>query len=136
MTENIMISVLFQTESHFPVDRKRIIDAVTKSLSTTLTSPAEVSITVVGDRRMRKLNKQYRNIDATTDVLSFPQNDPTQSLAPFVEAPDDILHLGDIIVSYPQAVVEAAEENNMVDDQVLLLVLHGLDHLLGIHHEE
>lgn len=131
-----MISVLFQTESHFPVDRKRIIDAVTTALEKKVNAPTEVSIMIVGDRRMRQLNKQYRQIDATTDVLSFPQNDPSQMTAPFVEAPDHVLHLGDVIVSYPQAVVEAGEENKMVDDQIILLVLHGLDHLLGIHHPE
>ena len=85
---------------------------------------------------MRQLNNQFRKIDATTDVLSFPQNDPSQPTAPFVEAPDDVLHLGDIVVSYPQAVLEATEENKLVDDQIVYLVLHGLDHLLGIHHPE
>jgi probable rRNA maturation factor len=131
-----MISVLFQSESHFPVDRKKITDAIVAALEAKVNAPTEVSVTIVGDRRMKQLNKQYRNLDSTTDVLSFPQNDPSQPTAPFVEAPDDILHLGDIIVSYPQAVVEATEENKMVDDQIVFLVLHGLDHLLGIHHPE
>lgn len=131
-----MISVLFQTESHFPVSRKKVIDAVIEALEKKVNAKTEVSITIAGDRRMRQLNKQYRQIDATTDVLSFPQNDPSQDNAPFVEAPDQVLHLGDIIVSYPQAVVEAVAENNLVDDQIVFLVLHGLDHLLGIHHEE
>lgn len=130
-----MITVLFQTESHFPVNRKKIIEAVTAALTPKMSGPTEVSITVVGDRRMKTLNNKYRGIDATTDVLSFPQNDPTQQEAVFVEAPDDVLHLGDIVVSYPQAVVEAREENKMVDDQIVFLVLHGLNHLLGIHHE-
>lgn len=130
-----MITVLFQTESHFPVNRKKIIAAVSDVLSKKVHADTEVSITVVGDRRMRQLNKQFRQIDATTDVLSFPQNDPSQMTAPFVEIPDDILHLGDIVVSYPQAVMEAQEENKMVDDQIIFLVLHGLDHLMGIHHE-
>lgn len=129
-----MINVLFQTESHFPVDRKKVTDAVVAALSPKVNAPTEVSVTIVGDRRMRQLNKQYRQLDNTTDVLSFPQNDPSQQTAPFVEAPDNILHLGDILVSYPQAVEEAIRENKMVDDQIVFLVLHGLDHLLGIHH--
>jgi len=131
-----MINVLFQTESHFPVDRKKIIDAVVAALTAKVNAATEVSVTIVGDRRMRQLNKQYRQLDSTTDVLSFAQNDPSQQNAPFVEAPDNILHLGDVIVSYPQAVEEAAAENKMVDDQIIFLVLHGLDHLLGIHHPE
>jgi len=129
--------VLFQTESHFPVDRKKIKTAIEQALEHQVHRDAEVSVSVVGDRRMRVLNKQYRALDKTTDVLSFGLNDPTVKIpAEFVEAPDDILRLGDIVVSYPQAVEEARAENKLVDDQVVFLVLHGLDHLLGKHHPE
>lgn len=131
-----MITVLFQTESHFPVKKSVITDAVTQSLQGRIKSDAELSIIVVGDRRMRELNKNYRKLDATTDVLSFPQHDPSQPMKPFVEVPDGILRLGDIVVSYPEAVREATEENKMVDDKLIELVLHGLEHLLGNHHEE
>lgn len=131
-----MITVFFQTESHFPVDRKKVIDAVVGELEQTIKRQAEVSVSVVGDRRMRQLNRTYRNLDATTDVLSFALNDPAEEGEPFVEVPDGILRLGDIVVSYPQAVEEAAFDNKMVDDQIVFLVLHGLNHLLGIHHPE
>lgn len=131
-----MITVLFQSESHFPVDRKKVIDAVVGALEGKMKRQTEVSIMVVGDRRMRQLNKQYRQLDDTTDVLSFALNDPAEAGEPFVEVPDHVMRLGDIIVSYPQAVAEAAEENKLVDDQVVFLVLHGLNHLLGIHHPE
>jgi len=99
-------------------------------------SDAEVSVSIIGDRRMRELNRTYRHVDETTNVLSFPQNDPSQAAKPFVDPPDNILHLGDIIVSYPQVMVEASEDNMMVDDKIIQLVLHGLDHLMGIHHPE
>lgn len=131
-----MITVLFQTESHFPVKKSVITGAVIQSLQGRIKSDAELSIIVVGDRRMRELNKNYRKLDATTDVLSFPQHDPSQPMKPFVEVPDGILRLGDIVVSYPEAVREATEENKMVDDKLIELVLHGLEHLLGNHHEE
>jgi probable rRNA maturation factor len=133
-----MIHVLVQTESHFPVDRKKITQAITDALEGKIKSNAEVGVSIVGDRRMHELNKQYRHIDSTTDVLSFPLNDPADKhqYVSFVEPPDGVLQLGDIIVSYPQAVVEAAEENKLVDDQIVFLVLHGLNHLLGIHHPE
>lgn len=131
-----MINVLFQTESHFPVAREKVKEAVKHTLERKIQSDLEVSVAVVGDRAMRTLNKTYRNIDSTTDVLSFPQNDPSQMAKPFVSPPDNILRLGDIIVSYPQAVVEASEDNMLVDDKIVQLVLHGVDHLMGIHHEE
>lgn len=127
-----MIHILFTTESHFPVNRKKIKKAVEDALQNEVHRDAEVSISVVGDRRMRGLNKKYRSLDKTTDVLSFGLNEGEA----FVESPDDILRLGDIVVSYPQAVDEARTENKLVDDQIVFLVLHGLDHLLGHHHPE
>ncbi len=131
-----MITVLFQTESHFPVSREKVKNAITQALIKKVQSDIEVSVSIIGDRRMRELNRTYRQIDATTDVLSFPQNDPSQAAKPFVDPPDNILHLGDIIVSYPEAVIEASSDNMMVDDKIIQLVLHGLDHLMGIHHPE
>jgi len=125
-----MIRVLFQTESHFPVSRKKIKEAVVAALTPEVHRDAEVSVSIVGDRQMKTLNKKYRKIDKTTDVLSFVLGEGKK----FVEAPDDILRLGDIVVSYPQAVDEARTENKLVDDQIAFLVLHGLDHLLGKHH--
>ncbi|MBI5613985.1 rRNA maturation RNase YbeY [Candidatus Gottesmanbacteria bacterium] len=131
-----MINVLFRTESHYPVDRKKIVESVTQSLSKKVKSKTEVSISIIGDRLMKRLNSTYRKKDTTTDVLSFPQNDPSVLMAPFVDPPDGILYLGDILVSFPMAVKEAGEENKLVDDTIVELVLHGLDHLLGIHHPE
>lgn len=131
------VHVLFQTESHFPVDRKKIKEAIEHALDGQVHRDAEVSVSVVGDRQMKTLNSKYRNLDKTTDVLSFGLNDPADKRNDeFIEAPDDILRLGDIVVSYPQAVEEAREGNKMVDDQIVFLVLHGLDHLLGKHHLE
>lgn len=128
-----MITVLFQTESHFPVDRKKIKEAVIGALTKKVKSDTEVSVSIIGDRQMKTLNKKYRKVDATTDVLSFPFNETT---GPFVDAPDNVLRLGDIMVSYPQAVLEATQQNKLVDDVVIELTLHGLNHLLGIHHPE
>lgn len=127
-----MITVLFQTESHFPVNRKKIKDAVVAALKDEVHRDAEVSVSIVGDRRMRELNRKYRHIETTTDVLSFGMEDAGE----FIEPPDDVLRLGDIVVSYPQAVDEAREENKLVDNQIVTLVLHGLNHLLGKHHPE
>lgn len=132
-----MITVLLQTESHYPVDRKKIKIAIVDYLQKRIESDVEVSITIVGDRQMHELNKSYRKKDYPTDVLSFPHNDPSQpNPVPFVDPPDNLIRLGDIVVSYPQAVDEAMEENKLVDDQIIFLILHGIDHLLGIHHPE
>jgi probable rRNA maturation factor len=132
-----MITVYFQTESHYPVDKEPVVAAITEALTPVMKRSCEVSVTIVGDRKMKKLNTDYRQVDATTDVLSFPQHDPTQSeKTSFVEPPDNVMRLGDIVVSYPQALLEAAADNVLVSQKINELVLHGLNHLLGIHHPE
>lgn len=128
-----MITVLFQTESHYPVNRRKVKEAVAAALTGQVRRAAEVSISVVGDRAMRRLNLQYRKLDQTTDVLSFPLSESSVNVT-FVNPPDSVLRLGDIVISFPQAVKTAAEDNKMVDDVIVELALHGLNHLLGIHH--
>ncbi|MBI5620443.1 rRNA maturation RNase YbeY [Candidatus Gottesmanbacteria bacterium] len=132
-----MINVLIQTETHYPINRKQLREAITQVLQKKVKHQTEVSVAIIGDRRMRDLNRTYRTIDATTDVLSFPLSDPSYTKGQgFADAPDGILRLGDIIISYPQAVIQAGEENKLVDEVIMFLALHGLNHLLGIHHEE
>jgi len=131
-----MVTVLIKTESHYPVNKEKITNAIIKALSGKVRRDAEVSVTIVGDRKMLQLNSSFRNKKQTTDVLSFPLNESSSPNTPFIEPPDKILRLGDIVISYPQAVNEAAEGNKLVDDQIIFLALHGLNHLLGIHHPE
>ncbi|MFH0749671.1 MAG: rRNA maturation RNase YbeY [Candidatus Gottesmanbacteria bacterium] len=132
-----MVTVTIQTESRYPIARKRITKTVQDFLASKIESDADVSIMIVGDRKIHALNKTYRQKDYPTNVLSFPlQEMGKYNGISFVGPPDDILHLGDIVVSYPQAVREAGEENKLVDDVIEFLILHGLNHLLGIHHPE
>lgn len=127
-----MITILIKTDSHFKVDRKRIRLTVLSFLSEKqVKGKAEVSISVVGDRQMRKLNKEYRNIDKTTNVLAFPLSGGTAKTQ-FVDPPDDTLRLGDIIISYPQVINESRDDDMLVDDKIDELIIHGLKNLLGI----
>ena len=130
------MTIRIQSSSHFPINKDEIKTALEEVLTSRMKHNAEVSVTIIGDRQMKQLNEGYRKIPSTTDVLSFPQNDPSQLMHPFVMPPDDTLYLGDIVISYPQAVKEAADDNMMVDAKIKQLVLHGLDHLMGIHHPE
>ncbi|MDO8657459.1 MAG: rRNA maturation RNase YbeY [Candidatus Levybacteria bacterium] len=126
------VKVLIFVESRYKVDRKRINNSVLNLLKEQgVKGPAEVSIAIVGDRKMHALNKKYKGQDKTTNVLSFSLSEGESSTLP-----SDILRLGDVVVSYPQVIKEAAKEEVMVDDKVEELVNHGIMHLLGIHHEE
>ena len=95
-----------------------------------VTSFVEVSVAIIGDRKMRALNKKYRNLDKTTNVLSFPQKEGQA-----IKTPEDISRLGDIVLSYPQVIRESARDEMLVDDKVDELIAHSMKHLLGIHHE-
>lgn len=130
--------VLIRTDSHYTVDRKRVRAAIEAFLvNQKMKGTVEVSVSVVGDRMMKKLNKTWRNKDSTTDVLSFPlYEEEGEGKAPFIAAPDDVLRLGDIVISYPQAVSEAAAENKFVDAKIDELLEHALLHLIGKHHDE
>ncbi len=125
------VKVLIYVESRYKVKRKRISSAVDSVLEeNNINSPLEVSIAVVGDRKMRKLNKKYRDKDGTTNVLSFPLSEGKST-----SLPPGVLRLGDIVISYPQVIREAAAQELLVDDRVEELVKHGMLHLLGLHHE-
>jgi probable rRNA maturation factor len=102
-----------------------------------VTSDVVVSVAVVGKRQMQSLNRVYHSEDVVTDVLSFPYLDPLSSRdhGRFVTPPIEGLMLGDIVVCYPVAIKEAQRKGWLVDDEVDFLVRHGLDHLLGKHHE-
>lgn len=131
-----MINVLIKTESHYTVNRKRIREKIAKVLAEKgMKMMVEVSVSIVGDRLMKELNRNFRKIDETTDVLSFPLVDDSGKI-PFVDIPDGVLRLGDIIVSYPQAREDAIEENKLIDDKIDELVEHSMLHLLGQHHDE
>ena len=124
------INVLLYVESRYKVNRRRIRDAVVRTIaSQQIASPVEVSIAVVGDRKMATLNKKYRNKEGTTNVLSFPIGEGDTMVVPA-----DIMRLGDVVISYPMVIQEAAKEEMLVDDRVDQLVEHGVLHLLGIHH--
>ncbi len=125
------VHMLLFVESRYKVNRKRIRTTVEKVLhDQRVSGPVEVSIAVVGDRKMRELSKKYKGEDKTRNILSFSlaEGEPTV-------LPTDKLRLGDIVISYPVLIEEAARDEELVDDRMDMLVEHGMLHLLGIHHE-
>lgn len=125
------VNILIYVESRYKVSRKKIKSAVFSVLDENeVRSPIEVSIAIVGDRKMKRLNKQYRDKEGTTNVLSFPLAEGESS-----KLPSGLIRLGDIVISYPEVIREAARDEMLVDERVDELVRHGMLHLLGLHHE-
>lgn len=101
--------------------RVRLIRAVLKlSLKAVGRPECEVSVLITNDAEMRSLNKMYRKIDRTTDVLSFPM--------------DDRELLGDIVISAQKVAAQAREYGVGADAELTRVTVHGLLHLLGYDH--
>lgn len=88
----------------------------------------EVALALVGDRRMRALNRRYRGIDRATDVLSFATGDPL----PGGRAGR---FLGDVVIATGVAARQARRAGHPVGTEYRMLALHGLLHLMGYDHE-
>lgn len=86
----------------------------------------EMSVKLGGKEESQTLNKQYRQKDYPTDVLSFPFEE---------EIPDEGFYLGDIFICYPVAEEQAAENGISIEKELLTLMLHGVLHLAGYDHE-
>jgi probable rRNA maturation factor len=86
---------------------------------------AELSIVLVSDAQIRRLNKLYRNKDKPTDVLSFPIGEKVNGW----------LILGDIVISVDTAKRQAQELGYSLEEELKRLLVHGLVHLLGYDHE-
>lgn len=130
-----MIWVHLFVQSRYLVDRKKVRAAVEKVLLENRITSAQVDISIVGARKIKELNESKLKHEGTTDVLSFPQHERHQ-LDDFPLPEGFPPHLGDIVVSYPEAIVHARKFGKRVDDQICFFVEHGLMHLLGYHHAE
>jgi probable rRNA maturation factor len=159
-----MIEILIKSDSRYPVNRAKLRQAVVEELERLkMRRRIEMSIFIVGARKMQMLNKDYRKIDKATNVLSFPLED-TPTTGPqfssegsntplltigegpsyrgdltakigFVYPDDGKLYLGDVVLCFPVIVKEAGEYQFFVDDWMAELAVHGLQHLLGKHHD-
>jgi probable rRNA maturation factor len=97
----------------------------------------EVSIAVTDDAEVQQLNRDFRGVDKTTDVLSFADEEGSDNFIVPEEykAQHPVRYIGDIVISYPQAERQAADFNNTPQRETQELVIHGIFHLLGYDHE-
>ena len=93
--------------------------------------PAEISVTFVDDARIHELNKQFRNVDSATDVLSFPLGEN----GVYDKNPETgACLLGDIVISLETAVRQAATYQHSLQREIAFLTVHSMLHLLGYDH--
>lgn len=126
------LNLSVSSDSRYSFDRKMVKAGLEKVLleQGRDTGVFNISLSVVGERKIRELELKYFQRDEITDVLSFP-------LEEGMEMPKDSYEesLGDIVICYPQAKRQAMQWNRLIDEEIEFLACHGLLHLLGVHHD-
>lgn len=125
----IQCSVSHQSDMDLPVSEEDLQRILRQILShdrlTGIPQPALISLVFVDDPEMRDMNREYRKIDSTTDVLSFVLQENT---------PEGYL-MGEIVISLPRALHDANEMKMDFLDEIVRLIVHGLSHILGFDHD-
>ncbi len=121
------------------VDVENLKAAATATLRSEKVARAALTIVITDDTYMRSLNRQFRGIDAPTDVLSFAAQEAPDSPPMIRNAPPELTaeiggHLGDLVLAFPHTKRQAQQYANSVDAELRLLVVHGTLHLLGYDH--
>ena len=120
------ISIVDREEFIDGPGREELVGLVEKILAyLDLSARSELCLSLVSDVDMRELNRRYRQIDATTDVLCFPQK---------TDVNPDLL--GDIVISYQTAVRHSRRLEITVKEELRLLIVHAVLHLLGFDHKK
>lgn len=135
-----VLSLVFMLDFAFrnlTTDRKydskffeNILNAAAKETELPDNKNFELSVRLVGEGKIRSLNKQYRNKNKITDVLSFPIFEKIGAK----ELKSGIIGLGDIFICLPYAKKQAKRDGKKLDEELSLLVVHGFLHLLGHDH--
>lgn len=97
-----------------------------------VTGQIELELSIVDNRSITLFNKKYMGKNNPTDVLSFPMQSKAEIKKNLSLRP---IFLGEIVISYPVAKIQAAEKKISLDKEIGTLFLHGLKHLLGYHHK-
>ncbi len=116
------------------IDERRVRATACALLAATGRPDAALSLTFVGDAAMRRINREHRGKDCTTDVLSFPLFEPF-AVPKRARAGEPELLLGDIVISVDAAVRQAAAYDARLVAEIERLLVHAVAHLLGHDHE-
>jgi probable rRNA maturation factor len=121
------------------VELDEIVPAMETALARTGVVDAGVTLVITDDDTQRRLNRTYRGVDASTDVLSFPAQGPAHPDPTPLELPPELAeeldrYLGDIVIALPYAQRQAERYANTLSAELRLLAVHGVLHLLGYDH--
>ena len=131
------INVLFDEGFEDTLNEGWLRQAASQALTAEKQTDAEMGILITGQDKIRQLHKEYMDEDEPTDVLSFAMKEKGPLDAPdFIFPAGDAAHLGEVIISYPQAEIQAAEHGHSAKKEVAILLIHGVLHLVGYDHDQ
>lgn len=123
-----MISIVIQEPFQGLIPDQVLCNAAEEVLKTSgINDSPALSIKITDDSELKDLNLRFRGLDQTTDVLSFE--------ADFTDPDSGSRYLGDIVISFPQADQQANDRGHTALEEIQLLVIHGVLHLLGYDHD-
>lgn len=128
--------LLYDNNTDYVIDDE-IFNLINKCIIESLnlenfTQNVEISLSIVNNEEIKKINNLYRNINKETDVLSFPLLDDFQNIKDNTHP----IPLGDIIISIEKAITQANEYNHSLKREICFLTVHSMLHLLGYDHME
>jgi probable rRNA maturation factor len=127
-----MIKVYVKKQANYPIKASEIKHNLKDFFKKQgIVSDAQVSVAIVGEKKMLDISKKYLKDNKVHNVLSFTHEG---SKGEFVYPPGERIDLGEIIVCYPKAIEEAQSESKKVADKINELIRHAGMHLMGIHH--
>ncbi len=127
-----MIKVYVKKQANYPIKASEIKNNLKDFFKKQgIVSDAQVSVAIVGEKKMLEISKKYLKDNRVHNVLSFTHEG---SKGEFVYPPGERIDLGEIIVCYPKVIEEAQSEGKKVAKKVNELIEHGGLHLMGIHH--
>lgn len=121
------MNVLIHSEVELSENLENIKKDTEKILKYLGLEDSELSILFVDYNRIKELNTTYRKKNSVTDVLSFPQNEGILSDI-------NVNILGDVVICYPRAVKQAPESDNTPYEEIMVLIIHSILHLIGYDH--
>ncbi|MDO5724788.1 MAG: rRNA maturation RNase YbeY [Tissierellia bacterium] len=126
-----MINIYYDDRQSFLKIDKSFTDSIEKAIKAVVEmelendSEYEISVSFVDDKEIKELNRDFRNNDNVTDVLSFPLD----------MRMDDYIMLGDIVINTKRVTEQAKEFSHSIDREFMYLTVHSMLHLLGYDHE-
>ncbi len=136
--------ILIKNFTRHKFDRKYLDKVAERTLQVVkIKKSVEISLVIIGEKRIKLLNKKFRGMDKITDVLSFGNEEGRNKKAKnkseksikFINPPGDILYLGEIFICHPQVEKQARQKNHSVKKELSILLIHGISHLAGFDHK-